>query len=594
MASPVTALACNYNDQYVAAGTKSGQIFLLNNITKQVSAPLKAKTIQKHEVTGLKYSQLRKSRLASSSLSGSVGFWDCNSNAMVQQFVEHSAPCTGVALSPINETFAGSCGLDKKVVLYDIERASVISKNIKTEEPLTAIEIFPDGKTVAVGTCRGRILVYDMRNLSSPFLTKQAHNSAVGSILCQPPKDKLLSNSSSVLRSSKSRTRLLKENAVPASSSAPSIQTNAKTTANTLLSPNVTVSNSVTFANLSSNHQTPEIGRDSFSSQVFSPLRDQDFPSPMANLGGGCSSSSRRTSSVGSQDQSGIFSPLREQSFNSPALLKTPLGSLNSLSRTPMVSPLTIIREESPQKDITKRRSFFSEEEEEEEEDDVDHKNRLNNSVPRLAMLREDKEDNNEAGDKQEETVAPPSDGSTSMFARSNCGVVASTPFPQNQHARNINVNAINPPNLNYTSKTNVSSSVPKDSVSEIKAVMTAFPHALLESKAMDLAEERSGKDPSVSAAPQSGSGQEIGGTGRRQLTDFQQDFLRGCVEEAMDDFCSDMRKHLWHIQYDSIRAFQRQKEEVQGLLKHYVMNEQLVLENDRLRRENEELRRYF
>ena len=566
--SPVTTLACNYNDQYISVGTQSGQIFLLNNVTKQISAPLKAKTVQRHPVTSVRYSTLRKSRLASSNQSGSVAFWDCNTNSMILQFVEHSAPCTGVALSPINETFAGSCGFDKKVVLYDVERNSVINKDIKTEDPLTAIEIFPDGKTVAVGTSKGKILIYDMRQLSCPVQTKQVHNTGVQNILCQPPKDKL---SLSVLRSSKSRSKMLKENVPSTPLSMPttaslskkdlcsSTISNNKSNPN-LLSPNVT--NNVTFGNSTS--KTPEIGRDSFSSQVFSPLRDQDMPSPMTR--------SQRSSSVASNDQSGIFSPLREQSFNSPGLLKTPLGSLNSLSRTPLVSPLTIIREESPQKDVTRRKSYFSEEDDDEEMDQP-----ILNQVPKLSMVREEETKKQNQSDLVTPGVAGQGQETlptavSNMFSRSN--YVASTPFQGgNQKSSAGQITATN-------------ESGDKESMSELKAVMTAFPQALLESKAMDIAEDAL----DAGTVPPAAGSSSRGG----HLTDFQQDFLRNCVEEAMDDFTSDMRKQLWHIQYDSIRAFQRQKDEIQNMLKHYVVNENLVLENERLRRENEELRKYF
>ena len=570
--SGVTALACNYNDQYIAAGTQSGQIFLLNNVTKQISAPLKAKTVQRHEVTSLKYSQQRKSRLASSCQSGAVAFWDCNANAMIQQFVEHSAPCTGIALSPINETLAGSCGLDKKVILYDVERNAVINKDIKTEEPLTAIEIFPDGKTVAVGTSKGKILIYDMRHLSCPIQTKQVHYSAVQNILCQPPKDKF---PSSALRTTKSRSRLLMKENVPSggggSSIAPGSLHPTKDLSNNnntnLLSPNIPANN-VTFGNNTTSN-TPEIRRDSFSSQVFSPLRDQDFPSPMAR--------SQRSSSVGSNDQSGIFSPLREQSFNSPAMLKTPLGSLNSLSRTPLVSPLTIIREESPQKDVTKRKSFFSEDEDEEMGSGSPSPRISANQFQTLAMLKESREenDNNSVAARQNLVQETLPTATSSLFSKSNYAAISSTPFQPNLNRKN--------PETSILTK----EAAEKESITEIKAVMTAFPQALLESKAMEIAE-----DAIDSQTPSSKSqGQDL--PQKQNLTDFQQDFLRGCVEEAMDDFCSDMRKQLWHIQYDSIRAFQRQKEEIKHMLRQHVLNENLVLENERLRMENAELKKY-
>lgn len=56
-----------------------------------------------------------------------------------------------------------------------------------------------------------------------------------------------------------------------------------------------------------------------------------------------------------------------------------------------------------------------------------------------------------------------------------------------------------------------------------------------------------------------------------------------------MDDFCSDMRKHLWHIQYDMIKNFQLQQLEFKKILQNYASNEELLLENAKLK---EEIRR--
>ena len=72
----------------------------------------------------------------------------------------------------------------------------------------------------------------------------------------------------------------------------------------------------------------------------------------------------------------------------------------------------------------------------------------------------------------------------------------------------------------------------------------------------------------------------------------FKQEFVQAAVEEAMDEFCSDMRKQLWHMHYDMIKAFQQQQMELKQNLKEYAVNEALVEEVERLRAENAELKR--
>ena len=56
-----------------------------------------------------------------------------------------------------------------------------------------------------------------------------------------------------------------------------------------------------------------------------------------------------------------------------------------------------------------------------------------------------------------------------------------------------------------------------------------------------------------------------------------------------MDDFCLDMRKFLWDMQYDQIKNNQLQQLEFKKILQNYASNEELLLENAKLK---EEIRR--
>ncbi len=47
-------------------------------------------------------------------------------------------------------------------------------------------------------------------------------------------------------------------------------------------------------------------------------------------------------------------------------------------------------------------------------------------------------------------------------------------------------------------------------------------------------------------------------------------------------------------MQYDMVRSFQTQREELQEMMRDYAVNEGLVAEVERLRRENQELRKFF
>ncbi len=185
-------LASNHSDSFVAAGCKSGATHLINMTTNKVCAsPLKHSADQNValEVTAVRYSAHRTSSLAVSSMSGSVTFWDVNHGSALRRFCEHAAPCAGIAFSPINGNLALSVGLDKKCVFYDVQTKTAVRELIRADAPLTAVEPFPDGKTLALGTSQGKVLFYDLRNFSRPMFTlKEQFGGAGGikSLLCQP------------------------------------------------------------------------------------------------------------------------------------------------------------------------------------------------------------------------------------------------------------------------------------------------------------------------------------------------------------------------------------------------------------------------
>ena len=73
----------------------------------------------------------------------------------------------------------------------------------------------------------------------------------------------------------------------------------------------------------------------------------------------------------------------------------------------------------------------------------------------------------------------------------------------------------------------------------------------------------------------------------------YQQDYLKSVVTECMHDFTTEVRKQLWHIEWDMTKNFQRLKEEnerqQEGFNRIY---ENMMLENQRLREENAELKK--
>ena len=66
-------------------------------------------------------------------------------------------------------------------------------QSITTESPLTSIDLMHDGVTLAVGSMRGKIYVYDLRKTAEPLRSITAHKSSIQSLHFQYDRSKLVS-----------------------------------------------------------------------------------------------------------------------------------------------------------------------------------------------------------------------------------------------------------------------------------------------------------------------------------------------------------------------------------------------------------------
>lgn len=60
-----------------------------------------------------------------------------------------------------------------------------ILKKIEIDSPVTAVEFCPDGTSLVVGTNRGKILIYDLRSISSPVQSIIAHTTSITKLICR-------------------------------------------------------------------------------------------------------------------------------------------------------------------------------------------------------------------------------------------------------------------------------------------------------------------------------------------------------------------------------------------------------------------------
>ena len=95
-----------------------------------------------------------------------------------------------------------------------------------------------------------------------------------------------------------------------------------------------------------------------------------------------------------------------------------------------------------------------------------------------------------------------------------------------------------------------------------MKALMTAFPAAVLESAEKMVADA----PPDVLDAAATVASSRNSAAGNPNMAAYHREFLQNCVEDAMDDFCSDLRRQMWHLHYDMVRSFQLQQGRIAGL----------------------------
>ncbi|KAG7388861.1 hypothetical protein PHYPSEUDO_011695 [Phytophthora pseudosyringae] len=191
-ASAVTSVAFSgYKDEYVVGGSASGAISVCDVQTAETAGFLTVDAAHGvHKVMTIQASPHPYARhiLGSTYSDGSVRVWDLSTGQQTAEFVrQHEAPTTSLTLSPVSKVLLSTGGLDGRVIFYDtLQRKELCSLDL--EQPVSSLALCADGKTLAVGTTTGEILVYDLRGAITPLFSTLVHEtSAVQSLQFSPP-----------------------------------------------------------------------------------------------------------------------------------------------------------------------------------------------------------------------------------------------------------------------------------------------------------------------------------------------------------------------------------------------------------------------
>ncbi|KAL2093579.1 hypothetical protein ACEWY4_010891 [Coilia grayii] len=225
----VTCVSYNSSDSCFVSGSVSGELILHNASKNLSSKPFGHGASQ--PVRDLRYSVVKRSMLGTVSDVGSVALWDATTQKETHTFESaHKGPASALAFSPANDLLFVSVGLDKKIICYDTS-SKIVVRNVKLDSPLTAIEFFPDGTSLVVGSTQGQIYQYDLRNLSVLVKTIPAHKTSVTCLRFQSTQSrhkssKLVSGKSAVSQSKRTSAKPSTPHAATLTPAVPSPQPN--------------------------------------------------------------------------------------------------------------------------------------------------------------------------------------------------------------------------------------------------------------------------------------------------------------------------------------------------------------------------------
>ncbi|XP_067683678.1 protein NEDD1-like [Haliotis asinina] len=556
---PVTCTQFNWNDSYIASGSESGEIILHNFVTGQSSSPLLAP--KSEAIRQLQYNYYKKSLLGSASDDGSINLWDTNTRRLLHSFNKvHMAPATGLAFSPLNEMLMLSVGLDQKLVCYDLQGKRTL-KTITADSPLTSVDIMHNGGTVAVGSTRGKIFIYDLRQGVTPVKRFSAHKSSVHCLKFQPNFDfKKTENSNSGAQSRRQLPTAPQRNTDEGSSSA---------------SNHVQVSVPTVDRQLAGITSAAII-------DVVSPLKEGD--STTESRGDNRSDLGNRSanllghSSHQNDSGQGVFSPIssnlglsnasdtsfpRRQNFNERGLsplVHSPMHQGLSMASDGM--PVINMRYQTHQDDgnYGNQRTIPNGHTEFESPTRRKHSPKGICASPSLPSLHL--------------PVQSSADGAEGDITdgRGSCNTSGDSPRSGRASSR-VDTRLRSPSHSNPTNTQQLRHLV-KEAVKDYTEQMQ---------------EELKAMFRKATQSPRSESGPAASET-----SVFQTEFIRNLIREALEEFREDIHRDLQLIHLEMLRQFQFQQTEVLGMLEHHSVNRDLVAEVERLREENRRLKKNF
>eukprot|EP01135_Chromosphaera_perkinsii_P004042 Nk52_evm55s266 gene=Nk52_evmTU55s266 len=593
----VSCVGFSDKDTHIAAGDLHGDILLYSMANPASIAFLSCsqdtvKPQQPQAVKALEFSPFKKHILSSCGDDGYVRTWDVNTKQLVHRVEQgdvtpqHRAPATDLCFSPFNHLLLGSCGLDKRALFVDIAEQKAV-KVIKCVHPLTCMSFMDDGITVALGSSKGVIYVYDLRSSSMPVKEYKAHSplpvlslsfqSSTDKSGAQAPREKVTIPLTTAQKKIQEGEKLRNANSVSGMG-------------DNVLSPlkkeieYVEAVSTASTVKSATAHSTPSAGnRGMYHSGIFTPmaaasasLSGLEVETPSAGRNGSLLNTPRldspaitsSVSAVESHTLSRVDAAMTPSGPGTYSVLKdvgnvTPFSSLLASSDGPSASEVgnTLQTNASSHPQATALPNAHSTL----APASVNSSSSSSTLNPARSLLLENTKSRYEKEQTNTKNAFPSRPVPTKITDVHSNVVTNRVSGKEN--------NTGNHPNIMHSSS----------SISKGKPSLT---HANKNSEVLTSSSQQEGRGHPAANPLGVSMGGEAGVS-----SEFQAEFLKGVVGDCLDDFRTSVHRDIQSMHLEMLRQFEIQKNDIAQLLEFYSVNEALVKEIEMLKEENRRLK---
>nr|XP_039249546.1 protein NEDD1-like [Styela clava] len=549
--SPVKRIDKIAEDKVVSA-CAAGEIIVWKIESGSVCTKLKASKPQ--SVRGLEQSPWVTTTLGTTSDDGAVHIWNTEKQATKHVFTSHDAPAMDLSFSPLNHLLLSSCGLDKKVIFYDIQGNNVV-KTINSSQPLTAVCFLSNGVHVCAGSSMGNIYKYDLRKAEEPLYSIHAHSTSIQRLVSQTSKQKYLRKSSRTSRSSSSKQsgqKTQKKDTQQKDELKPSASEKFKSNAK---SPQDHAKNRRSWSN-----KVPDI---EVSSNEIKPINGDGIMSPTNKIIPGRNSQLEKNIGLQTPANRSVASIRRDTMGSYCEGIFSPVASVNDSIQDDAAFIPANPSQNKPQR--TSRGSLLP-------------NSGFIHPITRNSANRLPSEQNGEINKahtpftREEESTARGSiSGQLGRGSRSDTRVNHSTPLMNSASAISVNGATASNSSLSPTSENASGKLRPQSEDSTLNDFVNG-------GAVTDASSTPHLQPDYIQSNP----------------FQYQLDFLQNTVQEMVEEHEDNIRDELRHLHLQLIKMFAEQNERIRQLAEQSSVNPLLLQEIERLRIENDRLRRKY